>query len=66
MNTEGPALHAVLEINPKALEQASALDAERASRGSRGPLHGIPLLIKDNIATLHEEGESIITTCHSR
>ncbi|KAH7928864.1 amidase signature enzyme [Leucogyrophana mollusca] len=56
VNLEGPALHAVLETNPKALTQAAALDLERQEKGSRGPLHGIPILVKDNIATLHEEG----------
>src|SRR5947199_7106748 len=47
----GPRLNAVLEVNPEALEIAEALDRERASTGSRGPLHGIPVLLKDNIAT---------------
>lgn len=56
VNLEGPALHAIIETNPKALSQAAALDDERKVKGSRGPLHGIPLLLKDNIATLHEEG----------
>ncbi|KAG0703594.1 amidase signature domain-containing protein [Suillus ampliporus] len=56
VNLKGPALHAVIETNQKALSQASALDDERKDKGSRGPLHGIPLLLKDNIATLHEEG----------
>lgn len=44
-------LHAVLETNPDALRIADTLDAERKSKGIRGPLHGIPILIKDNIAT---------------
>ncbi|EMD36838.1 hypothetical protein CERSUDRAFT_114758 [Gelatoporia subvermispora B] len=56
VNLQGPALRAVLETNPKALEQAAALDEERKQSGSRGPLHGIPILVKDNIATLHSEG----------
>jgi len=47
----GPALHAVIEINPEALEIADRLDAERRSKGPRGPLHGIPVLLKDNIDT---------------
>src|SRR5438874_9966913 len=47
----GPALHSVLEINPDALAIADRLDAERKGRGPRGPLHGIPILVKDNIAT---------------
>ncbi len=44
-------LHSVLEINPDALEIARALDVERRERGSRGPLHGIPILLKDNVDT---------------
>ena len=48
----GPRLNSVIEINPDALEIADALDAESAwRRGPRGPLHGIPILIKDNIDT---------------
>jgi len=47
----GPSLRAVLEVNPEALAIADALDAERKSKGPRGPLHGIPILLKDNIAT---------------
>jgi amidase len=47
----GPALHSVIETNPDALAIADRLDAERKARGPRGPLHGIPILIKDNIAT---------------
>ena len=44
-------LHAVLELNPDASAIADALDAERRKSGPRGPLHGIPILIKDNVAT---------------
>ena len=44
-------LHSVLELNPDALAIADAMDAERKSGKVRGPLHGIPILIKDNIAT---------------
>jgi len=47
----GPALHSVLEVNPEALAIADRLDAERRSGRVRGPLHGIPVLLKDNIAT---------------
>lgn len=47
----GLTINSVLEINPDALFIAAALDSERAARGSRGPLHGIPLLLKDNINT---------------
>jgi amidase len=51
IDKNGPALHSVIEINPDALAIADALDAERKTKGARGPLHGIPVLIKDNIAT---------------
>ncbi len=51
MDHRGPALHALIELNPDASAIAAGLDAERKSRGARGPLHGIPVLIKDNIAT---------------
>ena len=47
----GPKLNAVIELNPDALAIATALDAERKAKGARGPLHGIPVLLKDNIAT---------------
>ena len=47
----GPAINAVIELNPEALGIADSLDAERKSKGPRGPLHGIPVLIKDNIGT---------------
>ena len=47
----GPALNAVIELNPDAPSIADALDQERKTRGSRGPLYGIPVLIKDNIDT---------------
>ncbi len=51
LNKNGPALHAVIETNPDALSIASALDAERKTKGPRGPLHGVPVLLKDNIDT---------------
>jgi amidase len=51
IDNRGPALRSVLELNPDALSIAAALDRERKSKGSRGPMHGIPVLIKDNIAT---------------
>jgi len=47
----GPWLNSVIELNPDALEIADALNLERRANGPRGPLHGIPVLIKDNIAT---------------
>lgn len=49
MNHEGPRLNAVIAINPKAVEEAQALDAERRTGRLRGPLHGVPILIKDNV-----------------
>jgi amidase len=51
IDRRGPRLGAVLEINPRALEIAAELDRERAARGPRGPLHGVPVLIKDNVET---------------
>ena len=45
----GPSLNSVIELNPDALKEADALDAERKSGKVRGPLHGIPVLLKDNI-----------------
>lgn len=54
MNQTGPALRAVIETNPQALDIADALDRERAVTGPRGPLHGIPVLLKDNIDTADE------------
>ncbi|MFH1177840.1 MAG: amidase family protein, partial [Acidobacteriota bacterium] len=51
VDTGSPALRSVIEVNPEALAIADALDAERRERGARGPLHGIPVLMKDNIAT---------------
>ena len=47
-----PTLHAVIETNPNAVSIASSLDNERKAGHVRGPLHGIPILVKDNIATL--------------
>lgn len=58
VNHIGPQLHAVIEINPNALIQATALDLERTTKGSLnlGALHGIPIMVKDSIGTMHEEG----------
>ncbi|KAI5117586.1 hypothetical protein M0805_004581 [Coniferiporia weirii] len=56
VNHQGPSLNAVIETNPSALIQAAELDEERKLKGLRGPLHGIPIILKDNIATLHNEG----------
>ena len=57
----GPTLRSVIELNPDALSIADALDAERRARGVRGPLHGIPVLLKDNIDT----GDRMMTTAGS-
>lgn len=51
VDKDGPMLNSVIEINPDALSIAEALDRERKEKGARGPLHGIPILIKDNIDT---------------
>jgi len=51
VDKRGPTVNSVIETNPDALEIAGALDRERKEKGPRGPLHGIPVLIKDNIAT---------------
>ena len=47
----GPAINAVITLNPAAVDEARTLDAERRERGGRGPLHGIPVILKDNIDT---------------
>jgi Asp-tRNA(Asn)/Glu-tRNA(Gln) amidotransferase A subunit family amidase len=50
-DSEGVRLNAMIHLNPDALDQAAALDAEREEEGSRGPLHGIPIVLKDNYDT---------------
>ena len=52
LDRHGPTLRAMLALNPAAIAEARALDAERASSGGRGPLHGIPVIFKDNIDVL--------------
>ena len=51
IDKRGPAVNAIIEMNPDALSIAQELDRERKDKGPRGPLHGIPVLIKDNINT---------------
>ena len=57
----GPALNSMIRLNPNARAEAAALDQERALRGARGPLHGIPVIMKDNydVADLPTSGGSI-------
>lgn len=61
IDQKGPRLNSVIEINPEAIEIAESLDRERKQKGARGPLHGIPLLIKDNIDT----ADRMLTTAGS-
>jgi amidase len=61
IDRRGPELHSVLELNPDARSIADAMDAERRAGHLRGPLHGIPVLIKDNIAT----ADRMLTTAGS-
>ena len=58
IDKKGPALNAVIELNPDALAIAAAMDAERKAGKVRGPMHGIPVLIKDNINC----GDRMMTT----
>jgi amidase len=51
LDRNGPKLHAVITVNPNAVADAMSLDTERKTKGARGPLHGIPILVKDNIET---------------
>jgi len=51
IDKQGPALHSIIELNPDLLQIGDVLDAERKSKGPRGPLHGIPVLLKDNLDT---------------
>ncbi len=61
VDEDGPAVNAVIEINPDALAIANQLDEERRTTGVRGPLHGIPVMLKDNIDT----GDRMLTTAGS-
>ena len=58
---QGPTLNAVIELNPDALQIAAALNQERRESGARGPLHGIPVMLKDNIDT----ADKMMTTAGS-
>ncbi|HEX5669706.1 MAG TPA: amidase [Chitinophagaceae bacterium] len=58
IDKKGPAINSVIEVNPDALSIADAMDEERKQGKVRGPLHGIPVLIKDNIDT----GDKMMTT----
>src|SRR5258706_6822602 len=49
---QGPKLAAFLYLNPKAIDEAKALDAERKAKGPRGPLHGVPIVLKDVFDTV--------------
>jgi amidase len=51
IDKQGPAVNSIIEMNPDALSIADGLDEERKAKGPRGPMHGIPVLIKDNIDT---------------
>jgi len=61
IDKHGPALNSIIELNPDAISIADALDRERKEKGPRGPLHGIPVLIKDNIDT----ADKMMTTAGS-
>ncbi len=61
IDKQGPAINSVIELNPDALAIAEVLDKERKDKGARGPLHGIPVLIKDNIDT----ADKMMTTAGS-
>jgi amidase len=61
IDRSGPSLNAIIELNPDALSIADRLDQERKAKGPRGPLHGIPVLIKDNIDT----ADNMMTTAGS-
>ena len=61
LDKQGPAINSIIELNPDALAIADALDKERKNKGVRGPLHGVPVLIKDNIDT----ADKMMTTAGS-
>ena len=61
IDKQGPAINSVIELNPDALALADAMDKERAAGKVRGPLHGVPILVKDNIDT----ADKMMTTAGS-
>src|ERR1051325_112945 len=61
MDKRGPSVNSIIELNPDALAIADTLDRERKEKGTRGPLHGITVLIKDNIDT----ADKMMTTAGS-
>ena len=61
IDKQGPVVNSLIEVNPDALEIAESLDRERREKSERGPLHGIPILIKDNIDT----ADKMMTTAGS-
>jgi len=61
IDKSGPAINSVIEVNPDALSIAEELDKERKEKGPRGPIHGIPVLIKDNVDT----ADKMLTTAGS-
>ncbi len=68
IDRNGPALNAILEVNPDALQTARALDEERRESGPRGPMHGIPVILKANIDTadqMHTSAGSLALAEHN-
>lgn len=66
-NKQGPTINAIIEVNPDALHISEAMDTERHQKGKRGPLHGIPIILKDNIDTgdkMHTSAGSIALADH--
>src|SRR5688572_13546028 len=61
IDKSGPSINSVIETNPDAPAIAAALDEERKSRGPRGPLHGVPILVKDNL----DSHDKMMTTAGS-
>ena len=67
LDKQGPAINAIIELNPDVLAIAAELDAERLEKGARGPLHGIPIILKDNIDTadkMHTTAGSLALADH--